>query len=276
MRNFFQKTALLSALCAGFSLYFAFEYGLDFKIALALLLFSLFGIPGLRSFAQKFFEQQRVKKLQESTPDLLLLAALLPRRSGFAHIVHYLSESCGEEWAKEFEQAEKQLKAGESVEKSLKGISERNPDPVIERAIQLLVQGYQSGADLSEVFKEAADDILQTQGILRERQANMTVEKYTLLAAGGLIVPLVLGLLVGMVSGFPQDMGAELGVGLSAEARNALLNATLTAIPIYLFEYALLASYFVALQESDVSKAFLYALFLLPIAFACFYGVQGF
>ncbi len=266
---------LLAALSAAFSLYFSLQFQLDWKISITLFGFSLVGIPGLHYFGKKFLTQQKTKKLQETVPDLLLLAALLPRKSSFSHIVHYLAENCEEEWRKEFQRAEKQLHTGASVEQSLQEISNRNPTPVVERAMQLLIAGYQSGADMSEVFKEAGHDILETQAILRERQASMVVEKYTLLLAGGVIVPLVLGLLVGMVNGFPQGIGSDLGIGLSPEARAELLNAVLLAIPIYLFEYALLASYFVAQQESDSSKAFLYALFLVPSSLAAYYLAQG-
>ena len=162
------------------------------------------------------------------------------------------------------------VESGASVSEALNGISKRCECKAVDRAIALLKQGYESGADLSQTFREAADDLLETNAILRERNAAMVVEKYTLLLAGGTIVPLVLGLLIGMVSSMDSSGFELIGFGSSAKERAEMLELTVLANKIYIVEYALLASLFVAGMEGNWKKSLLYALGLLPLSMFCF------
>ena len=121
---------------------------------------------------------------------------------------------------------------------------------------------------MSSVFRAAADDFFETNSLLRERNAALVIEKYTLLFAGGIIVPAVLGLLTGMVSGIDFSGLQELGLGETLPEKTGLFEITLLASRIYIAEYAVIASVFIAEQEGNQKKAFLYALFLLPASFA--------
>ena len=164
---------------------------------------------------------------------------------------------------------------GASVVEALESIKRRNKSRVIDRAVNLLIQGYNSGADMGSIFKETADDILETNSILRERNATLIVEKYTLIFAGGFIVPAVLGLLVGMVTGMDFSVFDKLDFGISVSERQNILNTALFATQIYIAEYAILASLFLALQEGNRSKAFLYVIFLLPVSLLTYNLLKG-
>ena len=97
---------------------------------------------------------------------------------------------------------------------------------------------------------------------------NSTVEKYTLLLAGGIIVPLVLGALVAMVGSLNFTGLSELGFG-SGGSEQILANA-LAGSQIYIIEYAILASVFVAYQENSIEKSIIYMVVLVPLSFALF------
>ena len=98
----------------------------------------------------------------------------------------------------------------------------------------------------------------------------MLINKYTLILAGGLIVPAVLGLIVGLVSGMNFDSLGEMSIGMEVVERQELLATASLATNIYLAEYALLSSFFLALQDGNKKNFWIYSLILLPTALIIF------
>ncbi len=229
----------------------------------------------LSYFYQELLFERNKRGKEALIPDMLLQASAFPRGTSFTKIISYIAGANYGLLSREFEKALLEIRKGAAVPKALGRVKRRNKSRVIGRAVNLLIQGYESGADMGACFKEAADDMLATNAILRERNATMVVEKYTLLLAGGIIVPAVLGLLVGLVSGMDFSALGELEFGISAAERAALLGAAMLANQIYIAEYAVLASIFIANQEGNRKNALPYALFLLPFSFASYSIARG-
>src|SRR3989338_1590645 len=222
----------------------------------------------LNYFFSTYLLESRKRKMEALVPDLLLQASAFPRGVSMNRILGFFSKADFGLLGKEFEIALLEIEKGVSVENSLENLKKRCNSRIIDRAIDLLIRGYENGADLSSVFRAGAEDFFETNALLRERNAALVIEKYTLLFAGGLIVPAILGLLVGMVSGIDFSGLQELGLGETLPEKTGLFEITLLASRIYIAEYAVIASVFIAEQEGNQKKAFLYALFLLPASFA--------
>ncbi len=256
----------LSLICLLIALYLQWKH---LYITLAAVFAFLF--PPVAHYALRLYlDEQRKRGIEKLVPDVLLQASVFPSGTPMTKIVKYLGESSYGELSLEFRKAHTELLLGASVEEALGGMAKRVKSDALSRALNLLVQGYNSGADMSQTFKEAAEDLLETQSILRDRVSSLVVEKYTLLLAGGIIVPFILALISGIVSGLNFDAMAGLQLGMDAKTRKELLEAALLGNQLYIAEYAILASLFIANQENNLRKALVYAMFLLPLSLAVY------
>jgi len=274
LKSFFEASLLESSviLLFGFALLAELQASEELFIAFPIIAFA---VPLLGNyFFQLLKFEKRKREIEEAVPDVLLQAASLPNNANFSNIAEYLARQNFGALSREFEKARVEISKGASVQEALRNISKRCRSSIVERMARLLTQGFESGADLSLVFRETAEDLIETRTILRERKAALTVQKLTLLFAGALIVPLVLGLLVGLVKGFDFESIADLGIGLQAVQRKELFNAALTANQAYIIEYAVIASVFVALIDNDLKKSIIYALALVPASLLA-YGIAS-
>jgi hypothetical protein len=220
------------------------------------------------------FEKRKLAK-EKLLPDLLLEASVFCDETSLIGTIKRLAKQDFPLLREDFERAAAEISNGASAEEALERMKALNKSEAYSRVVGLLLQGYHSGAGMSKIFKETAEDLLETHAILRERQAVMLVNKYTLILASGIIVPAIIGLIVGLVSGLNFDSMGELSLGLSIETRKKMLSFATLGTTIYLGEYALLSSFFLALQEGNKKQFWVYALILLPTALAVFYLAKG-
>ena len=261
------KIMLLSAFLSMAACISLFLLGTDFLYITIIALLALFAPFLLLYLLNSYLKERLLLQKERLVPDLLLQASVFPPGTPVEKIIAYMGKQNFAALSKEFERAKEEIKKGSTVAAALQGIKQRNNSRVIDRAIDLLIQGYNSGADMSKIFRETASDLLETNAILRERNATLIVEKYTLLFAGGLIVPAVLGLLASMVVGMDFTAMEHLDFGIAAEERENILNMSMAANQIYIAEYAIIASLYIANQENEIRKSLLYGVLLLPLSF---------
>lgn len=271
LKKFFESSLAEGAFVLLFGLALAFEMqaGEEFLLALPIAAF----ITPLFSnyFFQSLIFEKRKREIEEAVPDVLLQAASMPSNSSFSNIAEYLSRQDFGALSKEFEKAKLEVEKGAAVQEALGNIAKRCNSPIVERMALLLKQGFESGNDLSSVFRETAEDIIETRTILKERSAALALQKMTLLIAGALIVPLVLGLISGLIKGFDFAQVSELGIGLGEAQRKELIQTALTTSQLYIIEFAVLASVFAAFIDSNLKKSVIYAVLLIPAGLAAFY-----
>ena len=237
--------------------------------------FAAFFAPFLLNYiiAYYIFDSRR-KAMESHIPDMLLHAASFPKGTSVVSTIKNIGNSDYEILSQEFRKAHSEILRGATPEKAFSNMKTRNRSRVLERAVDLILEGMNSGTDAGAVFKDAAEDILETNSVMQERASSLVVQKYTLLIAGALIVPLVLGLVVKTVNGLDFATLSGLELGMPPAQRKALLEAASFAGQVYIAEYVVIASVFVAFFESDIKKATVYAIVLLPLSILCYNAIQ--
>lgn len=219
-------------------------------------------------------EHQKRRK-EDQVADLLLSCSAFPKGTDTITLLRFGASNHFGLLGNEFEIVCAEIKAGASIENALYNVKKRCKSKVLDRMVDLLVLGYESGADLSTVFRETAEDLFETRFLLQERHATLLVEKYTILVAGGLIVPIVLGLVSGMMQQLDFSALEGLEIGLNSVERDSLQAAALLGTHFYLVAYALIAAFFVGHQEGNWKKGILYAAILVPVGLLGFYLAKG-
>jgi len=238
----------------------------DFQI-IGLICLIGFTLPffAIYIFEDILFEYKKRQK-EELLSDLLLEASVFCDESSMEQTIKKIANADFDFLSTDFRRAYNEIKNGASIDTALNRIKDLNENRAYSRVIDLFLQGYQSGARISDTLKETAEDLLETKAILKERQAVMIVTKYTLILSSGIIVPAVLGLIVGLVSGLNFYSMGEIGLGISIETRKALFASAIFGTSVYIVEYSLLSSFFLALQEGNKKNFWIYALILTPIS----------
>ena len=205
--------------------------------------------------------EQRVKKIEQQLPDSLILFASLPTHVTFEHAIETLATSTAEPIRTEWKRVHQSMQKSGNATNALEKFGEGMQSPNIAACIHLFQRGYESGINIHASTASLAHELLLFHSYFQERNATLMVEKYTLLLAGGIMVPVLLGVMVGVVQKLPLNLLLE-----NADAHRALFDAALFSIRGYLGIYAALAGIFVGLQENQCWKMSVYVLVLIPLA----------
>jgi len=235
-----------------------------------------FFVPFLLNYIyQDVLFEKRKRKREDLLPDLLLEGSVFCDQKSLVKTIHSFSEQEMPFLSKDFERVYRDIKNGSSVEDALERNKRLNKSESYNRVIDLLLQSYSSGGKVSELLRELAEDLMETKAIVKERQAVMLVTKYTLLLSAGIIVPAILGTVIGLVSGLGFETMKDVGVGLSLGERTELFGLAVLGTTIYIFEYAVLSSFFLALQEGNKKQFWVYLMILVPCGAIAFAFAQG-
>jgi len=266
------------ALNLGILIVFSVVVMLQLKIAFIeqVIVFELIGFIAINYFWQFFLFENRKRKIEDSMPELLLQLSLFPNQTPLTQIMNYISKNKISLIARDFEIALNEIEKGLDIKKALISIKEKNKSLIIDKVIELMILNHESGRDFSDIYKEMAENLLSMQELLRERNASLLIEKYTLLIAGSLLVPLVLGLISGLTSKLDFSGLEEIGFQASSVASKAIQENALLGNQIYLIEYSLIAGFFVALIEGKPKKFILYAIIMLPVSLGTYFLAKNF
>lgn len=223
-------------------------------------------------FLEKLRAEKRKKNLEKDLATAMHQAAILSTYLPPDEVIKSLSEG-NTVLAEEFRHINLSIGRGEDPEIALRHIAKKSGSVLFEKAADILAMGYRTGADISEPLIKIGDEISLRLQAQRERDVSLTIQKYTLLASAGFIVPLLLGI----VSSFSQSMAAQFSgfdIGMGT-GNDALISSAILGSRIYAAICAVLSSFFVTyLENKRWFFAVVYAAVLLPCSLVL-YGVAG-
>ncbi len=217
----------------------------------------------------RYKEKKRSREMEKELIPSLYYASSVAHYSDTHEVMRKLSKG-KDSLSREFRRAHLDVKNGSSVKKSLESMKERINSDLVKRAISMMIMGHETGADLSSALEEIAEEASQAAEINRERRVSSTIEKYTLLLAGGIIVPILLGSLTSVINSLELGPIITIGLGLPEAVKESVKNNTLIGNQVYICLYSITASLFVAYQEKEIEKALLYIAILLPLSLLLF------
>jgi hypothetical protein len=212
-------------------------------------------------------KKKQAREIREKLPLALFQAASLSNVTCLEDVVKKLGQSGHGRLSQLFTQASNQVENGIPLEKALQDSAKQSNSVLYSRTVKILARGHSNGGDLSMLLREAAEDSAKATNVLREQASNTSLEKYTLLLGGGIIVPVIMGVVSSLVTGigFIDLWGAQ------ESFRQAVVSNAGLGVRIYLAEYALLASAWVGMQEGKPENFFFYSCLLLPLGQTLFF-----
>ncbi len=106
----------------------------------------------------------------------------------------------------ELSKAGKQILSGKEIKYALLEIPERIKSQTLDRTIRLIVQGIESGGELSELLEQTAEDIQNTKLIHQEVQANVLMYAIFIFFAAGIGAPMLFGISTYLVEVLSRQM----------------------------------------------------------------------
>lgn len=126
------------------------------------------------------------------TPDRALLLSARPEFGAFEQ---------------EIRKAGKEIIAGKDVGTALLGIPKKIKSRLVDRTMNLIVEGMKSGGELADLLEQTATDIQSTKLVEKEVKANVLMYVIFIFFAAGIGAPLVFGISTHLVEVLTEQMG---------------------------------------------------------------------
>ncbi|MBI2076071.1 MAG: type II secretion system F family protein [Candidatus Aenigmarchaeota archaeon] len=203
------------ALATAFNAMILFSMAADTFMVLFFTSYFLFEITVY--FWLSFSADSKGKFVENILPDALLLMSM-NMKAGITTERALLMAARPEfgPLEKELSKAGKQVLSGKEIKYALLEIPRRIKSEVLDRTVRLIVEGIESGGELSDLLEQTAEDIQNTKLVKGEVQANVLMYGIFIFFAAGFGAPLLFGISTFLVEVLTRQMSqfnlAETGI----------------------------------------------------------------
>lgn len=215
-------------------------------------------------FWDLFFKSHHERKMERIIPTVLSKAALLQQGPRYDYLIDRGCDPLYAPLNEVFEKVRGRLQSGSSFSQALREESLVQSSFLIRRMLILLAHGFDAGVDLRQVLSDTAHYMRERFSQLDEQASEVWVERMTLLASAGILIPFMSGSLAGLSTGSMNGpMMEQMGFGM---VNQALVEAIHSGVAILQVELIVIASLLAAFLEGKPIKAVLYIAVLWPLS----------
>jgi hypothetical protein len=227
----------------------------------------------LESILNKYFQNQKRKALENVLIDEVLLLSSQPKANDLKQILGKLSDSKHRIISQEFTQIQRKVEAGHNIRELFLALSKKYKSEILDRFLELLLNSITTGTVSVADYRSFANNFFKSKQLIDERTSALLMQKYTIIFAGGLIVPGILGIVISLVKKLTSDLDFSLLQTIQGEAiaSSGLFNVCYVCSIVYIIEYVIISSIYLGMLESDLKKSIIYLLFILPTAIGIFF-----
>ena len=163
----------------------------------------------------------------------------------------------------------RQLKAGSNPLFVLGEWAANTPSVLLSRTLTLLAVGWRAGGSMSKPLRALAADALSSGELVRERATALATQRYTLWAAGALLVPAILAVSLSFsaqmssIGALSFQSSSNMQASAPGVASQALVSAAANAVPIYLLINSLICGLYLAMASGARERFIPYAAALI-------------
>ncbi len=221
----------------------------------------------MRLFNNYLFTVKR-KKLETALVDEILRLSSLPRSNDLKAILSSLSNSRDKIVSKEFSNVYLKVKKGHNIKQLLVSLKNKYNSEILNQFLDLIVLSTTTGTVSLNDYKNIVKNFLKSKELIDERKSLLLMQKYTIVFAGGLIVPGILGVVISLVKKLSSSLDMT---SLGMTTSSTLYSVSYYCSIIYIIEYVVISSIYLSLLEDNSKKSIIYTLILLPVSLLIFF-----
>lgn len=211
------------------------------------------------------------KKLETALLDEVLLLSSQPKINDLKQTLQKLSNSNHKIIAKEFTLILKKTEDGHNIKEIFELFSKKYNSEILDRFLELLYNSITTGTVSTKDYHSYASNFLKTKQLFEERKSALLLQKYTIIFAGGFIVPGIIGTVISLTKKLTTTLDLSLISLYQISTNSSLFSVCYYCSIIYIIEYVIISSIYLSFLESDIKKAIVYLIFLLPISIIIFF-----
>jgi len=237
---------------------------LPFAFSAAILIL-LLGYPYLR-------KESIVNSIERNFSDALKqMADTLKAGDTYESALREVANSDYGRLSEEIDLALRRLEEGENLETALGVFADRVDSRLVRRTVIILLDSIKSGASLSDILEEIAEDVRDLYRIKEERKSTTTMQFMFMVASGGIIAPLIFGEVNSVMSVFSLVTTQALSTAQMAAATQTTTFMFMLVEAYLIIEVIGSGLMMSIIREGKVNKSIIYIPVLLLLAFVVYY-----
>jgi hypothetical protein len=214
-----------------------------------------------------YFHTLKVKKLESQLADEILKLSSF-YSIDIKQIIYKLQKSNNDIVSKEFAIINKKINKGHKIKDLFEVLKKKYHSDLLDQFLDLIYISTTTGTVSLKDYKNLSAKFLKSKEIINERKSLLLMQKYTILFAGALIVPAILGVIISLVLSLSSSVDISM-IGISNNV--SLFSVSYYSSIIYIIEYVIISSIYLSLLEDNSKKSIVYLSFLLPASLLIFF-----